>query len=60
MKTILKSIVGLFTSPDFKEIETEYLSKSESLEQLEFRQRQIQKGAAPWQVRANLNLKGWV
>jgi hypothetical protein len=37
----------------------DYLADSLSLEDLERRQRSISRGEAPWQVRANLNLKGW-
>ena len=60
MLSKIKNIFSFFYSHDYKKIENFYLSESESLEQLEFRQRQIQKGMAPWQVRANLNLQGWV
>ena len=42
--------------------EYQYLAGSKDLVQLEQRQRLIQTGQAPWQVRAkvNNNLKGWV
>lgn len=42
--------------------EYQYLAESKDLVQLEQRQRLIQIGQAPWQVRAkvNNNLKGWV
>jgi hypothetical protein len=47
------------TKTDKQQIE-EYLADSISLEDLERRQRLISRGEAPWQVRANQNLKGWV
>lgn len=43
-----------------KQMMEEYLADSISLEDLERRQRSISRGEAPWQQRANQNLKGWV
>jgi hypothetical protein len=43
---------------DQKQIEN-YLANSYDLVDLERRQRQISRGEAPWQVQANVNLKGW-
>lgn len=36
-----------------------WLGESENLVDLERRQRMIDQGLAPWQVQANINLKGW-
>lgn len=52
--------MNLFRNPTEKELVEEYLADSISLEDLERRQRLINRGEAPWQVRANQNLKGWV
>jgi hypothetical protein len=38
----------------------DWLSSSSSLEEIERRQRMLSRGEAPWQVRANQNLKGWI
>jgi hypothetical protein len=42
--------------------EYKYLAASKDLADVERRQRQMQRGEAPWQVKskANENLKGWV
>ena len=42
-----------------KDIIHDYLADSISLEDLERRQRLIDRGEAPWQIQANANLKGW-
>ena len=52
-KTLLKS-------KNQKQVIEEYLADSLSLEDLERRQRLIDRGEAPWQIQANMNLKGWV
>ena len=38
----------------------DWLASSSSLEEIERRQRMLDRGEAPWQVRANQNLKGWI
>jgi hypothetical protein len=38
----------------------EWLADSESLQEIEHKQRMINRGEAPWQIYANQNLKGWV
>jgi hypothetical protein len=50
----------LFKPKNEKDIVEAYLADSISLEDLERRQRAISRGEAPWQVRANYNLSGWV
>lgn len=61
---MIKFILNLFKSQsgnsyrDQKQIEN-YLANSYDLVDLERRQRQISRGEAPWQVQANVNLKGW-
>lgn len=37
-----------------------WLSNSESLEEVERKQKALNRGEAPWQVQANVNLRGWV
>ena len=51
---------NLFRNQTEKEIIEEYLADSISLEDLERRQRLINRGEAPWQIRANQNLKGCI
>jgi hypothetical protein len=51
---------SLFTKQDEKSVIEEYLADSLSLEDLERRQRLIARGEAPWQLRANQNVKGWI
>lgn len=57
LKNMFKDILNTRTEKQFVE---EYLADSISLEDLERRQRSISRGEAPWQVRANQNLKGWI
>lgn len=38
----------------------EWLASSTSLADIERKQQMISRGEAPWQVHANLNLRGWV
>lgn len=40
--------------------EERYLANSCDLVELERRQKELQRGDAPWQVIENKNLKGWV
>lgn len=40
--------------------EYKYLCEANDLADVERRQRQMQRGEAPFQVKANNNLKGWV
>jgi hypothetical protein len=49
-----------FKTKTDRDMINEYLADSVSLEDLERRQRLISRGEAPWQPRANQNLKGWV
>jgi hypothetical protein len=51
---------GLTTVRTEKERVEEYLADSASLEDLERRQRLINRGEAPWQIHANANLRGWI
>jgi hypothetical protein len=51
---------GLLHARTEREMMEEYLADSISLEDLERRQRLINRGEAPWQVSANHNLKGWI
>lgn len=37
-----------------------WLASSDSLEEIERKQRMLNRGEAPWQVQANNNLKGWI
>lgn len=37
-----------------------WLSNSESLEEVERKQKALNRGEAPWQIQANVNLRGWV
>jgi hypothetical protein len=37
----------------------QWLADSESLQEIEHKQRMIDRGQAPWQLRANHKLKGW-
>lgn len=66
MKFLMKRLKRVLKAPmqeGYKfSAEYRYLSGSKDLVQLEQRQRLIQIGQAPWQVRAkvNNNLKGWV
>ena len=57
LKNMFKDVLGTRSEKQFVE---EYLADSISLEDLERRQRSISRGEAPWQVRANQNLKGWI
>ncbi len=43
-----------------KEMVEEYLADSIDLVDLENRIKKMDRGEAPWQIRANMNLKGWV
>ena len=57
LKNMFKDLLNTRTEKQFVE---EYLADSISLEDLERRQRSISRGEAPWQLRANQNLKGWI
>jgi len=57
LKNMFKDILNTRSEKQFVE---EYLADSISLEDLERRQRSISRGEAPWQIRANQNLKGWI
>lgn len=57
LKNMFKDVLGTRSEKQFVE---EYLADSISLEDLERRQRSISRGEAPWQQRANQNLKGWI
>lgn len=51
---------GMLQPRTEKEKVEEYLADSISLEDLERRQRLINRGEAPWQIQANQNLRGWI
>lgn len=57
---MLKNFLGTFfksnTEDDFR---NEYLAEAVSLIDLENRLRQIDRGQAPWQLRAQQSLRGW-
>ena len=57
LKNMFRDVLGTRSEKQYVE---EYLADSISLEDLERRQRSISRGEAPWQVRANQNLKGWI
>lgn len=57
LKNMFKDVLNTRSEKQFVE---EYLADSISLEDLERRQRSISRGEAPWQIRANQNLKGWI
>lgn len=59
MKSLLDRIVDLLkSSTKTMSVEEQWLSQSTSLEEVERRQRMIQRGQAPWQ--ALHNTKEWV
>lgn len=60
MERTVDMLKNLFKRKTEKDIIEEYLADSVSLEDIERKQRLINRGEAPWQVRANQNLKGWV
>ena len=55
---MINMLKKLFNPAHPKNNEYEYLAGSKDLSDLERRQRQIERGHAPWQP--NHNLKGWV
>jgi hypothetical protein len=59
---ITKFIERLFESERDREkrMVDEWLADSVSLQEIERKQRMINRGEAPWQVYTNQNLKGWV
>jgi hypothetical protein len=57
LRNMFKDVLGTRSEKQYVE---EYLADSISLEDLERRQRSISRGEAPWQLRANQNLKGWI
>jgi hypothetical protein len=57
LKNMFKDVLNTRSEKQFVE---EYLADSIILEDLERRQRSISRGEAPWQIRANQNLKGWI
>jgi len=59
-KVVMFNIKNLFKTKNEKDMVESYLADSISLEDLERRQRAISRGEAPWQVKANQNLTGWV
>lgn len=58
-RKMVKFLKSLFAKKDTKTIIEEYLADSISLEDLERRQRMIERNQAPWQVQNQLNLKQW-
>lgn len=55
LKNLLKKLKRTTLSKEEK-----YLANSCDHVELERRQRELQKGEAPWQIVTNKNLKGWV
>lgn len=53
------NISKIFSTKGEKELIDEYLADSTSLADLERRQRSIDRGDAPWQLRAKSNLRSW-
>jgi len=51
---------NLLTATTEKDMIDAYLADAVDLVDLENRLRNIDRGLAPWQIRANQNLKGWV
>lgn len=56
---MVKLLKELFTTKDAKTMIDEYLADSISLEDLERRQRLIERNQAPWQVQNQFNLRHW-
>lgn len=57
---MIKLLKRLFVVKTDRDVAHEYLGAATDLVDLERRQRQIDRGQAPWQTNANNNLKGWV
>lgn len=59
---IIEFIKSLFEDNKQKEkrLMEEWLADSTSLQDIERKQKMINRGEAPWQVQANHNLRGWV
>lgn len=60
---MLKFLTDLFTLNivvSDKNLIDDWLADSTDLVDLERRQRMIENGQAPWQLKANHNLKGWI
>lgn len=56
---IKRFFANFFTTRDYnKQMSDEYLAEATDLIDLERRQRQMDRGQAPWQI--NKNLRGWV
>lgn len=51
---------NLLNYPNEKDMIYEYLSSSTDHVDLENRIRNIDRGLAPWQIRANQSLRGWL
>lgn len=56
---MLNFIKRILSAKTEKQMIEEYLADSANLVDLENRLRDIERGQAPWQVRANLRLSGW-
>ncbi len=59
-KHVMFNFKNLFKAKTEKDQIEEYLADAVDLVDLENRIRNIDRGNAPWQIRANQNLKGWV
>ena len=57
---MVKFLKAFFATKDTKTIIEEYLADSISLEDLERRQRMIQRNEAPWQIQSTQNSRGWL
>jgi len=57
---MLKNFFGTFFKSNTEDdLRNEYLAEAVSLIDLENRLRQIDRGQAPWQLRAQQSLRGW-
>ena len=59
-RKMVKFLKAFFATKDTKTMIEEYLADSISLEDLERRQRMIERNQAPWQIQASQNLRGWL
>lgn len=57
---MLQFLKRIFRVRTERERINDYLAESVDLVDLEIRMRRIDRGEAPWQVKINDNLRGWV
>lgn len=60
MMSTIRSILYFFAPKSQREIEHDYLSRSIDHADLERRMKRIERGQAPFQAHANVNLRDWV